>query len=90
MKHRNCSLPIISVTGCVVLIYIVLLAMSAGCALAHADRVQHQQHHGQESSSTQNVFCAWACQATADVGVAVGSSLAVAELVRWHEDIPLS
>jgi hypothetical protein len=89
VKHRNYSLPIISVAGCAALIYVVLLAMSAGCALAHAGGVQHHQHHGNESSSTQNVFCAWACQATADIGVAVGASLAVAELVRWHEAIPL-
>jgi hypothetical protein len=90
VKHRNYSLPIISVAGCVALIYIVLLAMSAGCALAHAGGVQHHQHHGNESSSTQNAVCAWACQATTDVTVAVGPPLAVTEQVVRLDDVFIS
>lgn len=82
MTRSRISHPSRYLIGLVTFVYSVLLVMAAGCALAHADRSQSQQHHhGEQGSSTQNSLCAWACQATADTAVAIGSPSTVAELV---------
>ncbi len=74
----------------VALIYVALSVMSAGCMFTHAQQVLNDhQHHSHDGSSPQNAFCAWACQATTDVGVAAGPSLAVAELAIWRDDVSL-
>lgn len=70
---------LISLAWCAVLVYALLPAMGAGCALAHADQVQH--HHGDDGSSPQNAGCAWACPATVDAAVASGLGPTVTELI---------
>ena len=80
-KRPNYSSLVIALAGCVALIYVMLLAMSAGCALAHTDGVHHHHHHGDEGSSAADQFCVWACQATADTVADGGSPLAVMNLV---------
>lgn len=47
--------------------YAVLVVMSAGCMLAHVDRTQPHHHQSEGPSSSQQVFCTWACQATSDI-----------------------
>ena len=81
MKRFNSTLSGLVIVGCTVLIYAALVVLSAGCALAHADRTQAHHHHSEKSSSPQNAFCAWACQATADTVAEAGPPLAVKDLV---------
>lgn len=70
MQRSQKSFHSVWIAGCAALIYSVLVVMSVGCALAHADRAQGHHHHNEGSSSAQNSFCAWACQATSDVVMA--------------------
>lgn len=79
-RFRRTSLRI-SIAGCAVLMYAALVVMSAGCMLAHADRVQAHHHHSEEKSSPQSAFCAWACQATSDLVAVTQPPPAVAWLV---------
>jgi len=69
MTYMKCSSVLIHriLMAGVALIYVVLSVMSAGCTLAHADRVQAHHHHSEDRSSPQNAYCAWACQVTSDV-----------------------
>jgi hypothetical protein len=83
MPYMKCSSVLIHrilIAG-VALIYVALSVMSAGCSLAHADRVQAHHHHSEEQSSPQSAYCAWACQATSDVVAVVQPPVAVAWLV---------
>ena len=51
------------------LVYGALLVMASGCAFAHTDGSQgHHSHHEGQGSSSQNVLCAWVCQAASDCG----------------------
>jgi len=76
------SLPHLSIAGCAVLLYGVLLVLGSSCNLVHGDLHQgHQHHHTDESSSAADQFCAWACQATADTVAEAGPPLAVKDLV---------
>ena len=68
--------------------YAALVVLSAGCALAHADRAQAHHHHSEDSSSAQSAFCAWACQATSDVVSAAEPSMTVAWLVVEQQVLP--
>jgi hypothetical protein len=75
----------------VALIYVALSVMSAGCMFTYAQEVLNDhQHHSHDGSSPQNAFCAWACQATTDVGVGMVPSLAVVERVLWRDNVLLS
>lgn len=76
------SLPHLSIAGCAVLLYAVLLVLGSSCNLVHGDLNQsHQHHHADESSSATDQFCAWACQATADTVAEASPSLAVKDVV---------
>lgn len=44
----------------------VLVVLSAGCTLAHAENIQ-AHHHSEGKSSPQSVFCSWVCEATSDL-----------------------
>ncbi len=82
MTQARRSYQTLCLIGLVTLVYGALLVMGASCALAHADQSQHEQHHhGEQESSAQNVLCAWACQATVDTTVVLGSPSSVLELV---------
>jgi hypothetical protein len=90
MKHMNYpSEPVhrILIAG-VTLIYVVLLVVSTGCTLAHAEQVSNHHHdHGKDGSSPQNPFCAWACQATADAVVAMTLPTVVTQPVDGRVDL---
>ncbi|MBL8051947.1 MAG: hypothetical protein JNK03_01135 [Nitrospira sp.] len=88
MKRLSRAFNNLSIAGCAVLIYAALVVLSAGCALAHADRTQAHHHHSGESSSPQSVFCAWACQATSDVVSVAEPTMAVAWLVAEPQALP--
>ncbi|CUS35853.1 DUF2946 family protein [Candidatus Nitrospira nitrificans] len=79
----------ISIAGCVVLMYVALVVMTVGCTLAHADRVQAHHHHGEEQSSPQSAYCAWACQATSDVVAVAQPPVAVSRpIVEQQISVP--
>jgi hypothetical protein len=86
-RFRRTSLSI-SIAGCAVLIYAALVVMSAGCMLAHADRIQNHHHQSEGNTSPQDVFCAWACQATSDIVAVTQPPAAVAWLVV-EQQIPV-
>jgi threonine/homoserine/homoserine lactone efflux protein len=88
VKRLSRTFNHLSMVGCAVLIYAALVVLSAGCALAHADRTQAHHHHSGESSSSQSAFCAWACQATSDVVSVAEPVLAVAWLVAEPQVLP--
>ncbi len=88
MKRFSSTLSGLVIVGCTVLIYAALVVLSAGCALAHADRTQAHHHHSEKSSSPQNAFCAWACQATSDIVTVTEPSMAVAWLVVETQVLP--
>ncbi|NGZ94658.1 MAG: hypothetical protein CV089_00745 [Nitrospira sp. WS110] len=87
MKRLGRIFNRISIAACAVSIYAVLVVMSASCILVHADRIQ-SHHHGEGKSSSQNAFCAWACQATSDVVAVAQSQVAVAWLVAEPQVLP--
>jgi threonine/homoserine/homoserine lactone efflux protein len=88
VKRFNSTLSGLVIVGCTVLIYAALVVLSAGCALAHADRTQAHHHHSEKSSSPQNAFCAWACQATSDIASVAEPAMAVAWLVTEPQVLP--
>lgn len=70
-----------SIAACAVAVYAVLVVMSVGCTLAHAERIQAHHHHSEGTSSSQNAFCSWACQATSDLVTVTQPPVAVAWIV---------
>ncbi|MGE0643517.1 MAG: hypothetical protein AB7P24_07605 [Nitrospira sp.] len=70
-----------SIAVCAVAIYAVLVVLSAGCTLAHAEKIQAHHHHSGGKSSPQSVFCSWVCQATSDLVTVAQPPLAVAWIV---------
>jgi hypothetical protein len=91
MKHSNRSVHHLSIAGCAGLLYAVLLMVGNSCGLVHGDARQgHHQHQGDQGSSTQNNFCAWACQATADAAVAVEPPVAAFDLAVGSSELSSS
>ena len=70
------------VAGITAVIYFGLVCLAATCSLAlpvSADAGGHQQHHNHETAHPS--FCAWACQATPESGLAASAPADVVELV---------
>lgn len=65
-RSRNTVL----VAGFVALVYASLAAMAASCALRYIDPSNGLTHHSSHKAAPHNALCAWACQATSDVGLA--------------------
>lgn len=59
----------------------VLVVLSAGCTLVHAETIQAHHHHSEGTSSPQRVFCSWVCQATSDLVTVAQPPVAVAWIV---------
>ena len=73
-----------SISVCAVAIYAVLVVLSVGCTLAHAEKIQTHHHHSEGKPSPQSAFCSWACQATSDLVTVAQPPVAVA----WIEVEP--
>lgn len=80
------------ISGCTVLIYAVLVLVSASCGIVHAQLDGDAHHHHEKGSSAQGAFCAWACQLTSEAAVAAEPPDAeiclVAETVMPTADLP--
>lgn len=81
MKRFSQTFHRASIAACVGLIYAVLAVMSAGCALAHADKTSAHHHHTEDKPSSQHAVCSWVCQATSDIVAVAQPQMAVAWIV---------
>ena len=87
MSESARSRHLVSIARYAVLLYILLLAIGTRCMLVHVEHAQRHQH-GEGSSSPQEAFCDWVCQATADTAVASGPAPTVTELIVGPAEIP--
>ena len=87
MKYLQGSSHLVLFAGCVALLHVVLTVTSGSCAFAHAAAGQHHHAHHGEGSSSQNVFCDWACQATDGPTIASGPPPAGTELMLGPADL---
>jgi hypothetical protein len=62
------------VAGLVTLVYASLAVMAASCALRHGASSNGHTHHSSHEAAPHNALCAWACQATSDVGLVTDPS----------------
>ncbi len=87
LTHTSRIARQVVIIGCVVF-YTTLLVMSFGCTFVHtAQGSQDRHHHDDKESTAHTALCAWTCQATADVAVAIGPSSSVIERLVGQADL---
>ncbi|MEP6934735.1 MAG: hypothetical protein ABI988_12470, partial [Nitrospirota bacterium] len=69
MMRLAVSRHTVLVAGLVALVYASLAVMAANCALRHVDPSNGHTHQSSHEAAPHNALCAWACQATSDVGL---------------------
>jgi len=83
MTRSGVSRSTVFVAGFVALVYVSLAALGASCAFRHVDASSGHAHHGSQEAAPHNALCAWACQATCDVGLVTESpALSTGPVVR--------
>ena len=69
MARSGGSRRTVLVASFLALVYASLAVMAASCALRHVDSASGHAHPSSHEAAPDNALCAWACQATSDVGL---------------------
>jgi hypothetical protein len=86
MTRSRVSRSSVLIVGLVVLVYASLATTAASCGFSHVEVSRGHAHHGSEEATPHNAFCAWACQAMSDSGLAIEPpALATGPVVRLIE-----